>query len=56
MGSQSAHLEVSTGVKSVKEVILGADASKNGKFLNIKVEGWEDGEEGVRYDGGEILW
>lgn len=56
MGSQSAHLEVFAGVRSVKETILGAGTEKNGKFLNIKVEGWESGEEGVKYDGGEIAW
>lgn len=50
-GKDSAHLDVSTGVTALKDLILSADPKNNGKFLDIKVPGWEG-----TYDGAEIPW
>ena len=51
MGSQAADLEATIGVRSVvNDWVLNPDKSVNGKFVNIKAEGWD------RYDGGEVPW
>lgn len=50
-GHDAAHLDVSTGVAAVIDVIMSASQRDNGKFLNIKVPGWEG-----TYDGGEVPW
>ncbi|KAH8804307.1 dehydrogenase [Flagelloscypha sp. PMI_526] len=47
-------LTVEQSVKALIEVIEKADKSSNGKFLNIKVQGIENGFN--VYDGGEIPW
>lgn len=56
MGSQYADLDVDRGVQAVLEVMLNADKSKNGKFLNIHVPGWEHAEGSNQYDGSEVPW
>ena len=45
-----AELDVSVGVAALKKIILEADTSMNGKFVNIKVSG------SAWYDGSEIPW
>lgn len=50
-GADSADLDVSTGVDALKDLILSSNQSVNGKFLNIKVQGWEH-----IYNGEEIPW
>jgi hypothetical protein len=54
LGSQNADLEPEVGVADTKRIIVEADKSQNGKFLNIHVPGWED--KWGRYDGKEIEW
>ncbi|KAK0262333.1 hypothetical protein LTR35_017722 [Friedmanniomyces endolithicus] len=56
LGSQYADLEVATGVTSVRDIILKADTSMNGKFVNIRVSGWEEAEGANQYNGAEIPW
>lgn len=54
MGSEKADLDVPVGVNAVKEMILTAGPRLNGKFMNIKVAGWENAEGPNQYDGGEL--
>lgn len=56
MGTEAADLDVSVGVRSVKEWILTANKDMNGKFVNIRVPGWEDTGTVSQYDGEEIPW
>ncbi|KPI37268.1 C-factor [Cyphellophora attinorum] len=52
-----ADLEVSVGVKAVLDIVFGAGPEQNGKFLNIRVAGWEENTKGPnKYDGKEIPW
>lgn len=54
MGGEGAHLPVSVGTAEVKRMILEATPAWNGKFLNIRVPGYENHPHG--YDGAEIPW
>ncbi|KXT15252.1 hypothetical protein AC579_4849 [Pseudocercospora musae] len=56
LGSQNADLPVSTGVESVKDIILSSTPAQNGKFVTIKVPGWEDTQGPNKYHGGENPW
>ena len=56
MGTCYADLEISMGVRSLLDKILGTTPSMNGKFLNIHMKGWEDAEGSNQYDGKEIPW
>ncbi|TGO42179.1 hypothetical protein BHYA_0011g00130 [Botrytis hyacinthi] len=51
LGGAPAGLDVETGAKAVIELI-----EPNGKFLNIRVAGWENNEEINQYDGGVLPW
>lgn len=51
LGGSSADLDPATGVEAFLRLILASDRSYNGKFLNIKVPGWEG-----TYDGEEVPW
>ena len=42
------------GVAEVRRIILEATKEQNGKFLNIKVPGWENTPG--QYDGEEVSW
>ncbi|EME85187.1 uncharacterized protein MYCFIDRAFT_46603 [Pseudocercospora fijiensis CIRAD86] len=53
LGSQNADLPVSTGVESVKQIILNSTPAQNGKFVIIKVPGWEDADGPNKYHSGE---
>lgn len=50
-GKDAADLDVSTGVAALRDVIVSITQKDNGKFLNIKVPGWEG-----TYDGEEVPW
>ncbi|KAF5135182.1 C-factor [Metarhizium anisopliae] len=56
MGSQDADLDVATGVRALKDLILSATVDANGKFYNIHVPGWEHAEGPNQYDGAVIPW
>lgn len=50
-------MEVDVGVKAVLDIMLKSGPEQNGKFLNIRVEGFEDPKRGPNwYDGKEITW
>lgn len=47
-----AHLHVSEAVTAVVEKVLGAGKEDNGKFLDIRVPGWETSG----YSGANAAW
>lgn len=56
MGSQAADLDVSVGAADVVRILIESDQETNGKFLNIRVPGWEDAAGPNKYDGAEVVW
>lgn len=56
MGSQAADLDVSVGAADVVRILIESDQETNGKFLNIRVPGWEDAKGPNQYDGAEVVW
>ncbi|KAK5097919.1 hypothetical protein LTS08_006674 [Lithohypha guttulata] len=56
MGSAQADLDVEVGVAAVVDIILKSTVEQNGKFLNIKVDGWENAQGPNQYDGAEVPW
>lgn len=50
LGGETADLTVDVGVKELKRIILEADKSQNGKFVNIHVPGMD------QYKGEEVPW
>ncbi|PLB46550.1 putative short chain oxidoreductase [Aspergillus steynii IBT 23096] len=55
-GGDFADLPVSTGAEATMHIIDSATREMNGKFLNIKVPGWEENPGVNRYDGKEVPW
>jgi len=55
-GGPYADLDVPTGAKAVIERLERDRAELNGKFVNIKVAGWENATGLHKYDGAEIAW
>ncbi|KAH8804302.1 short-chain dehydrogenase-like protein [Flagelloscypha sp. PMI_526] len=51
---EKADLTVEQSAKALLEVIESADSDSNGKFLNIRVQGIENGFD--TYDGRELPW
>jgi hypothetical protein len=58
LGGQNADLEVEEAASAITERLLHAGREEAGKFLNIRVEGWENGKPGKHnhYDGKELPW
>lgn len=56
MGGQQADLEVAVGAKSVLDILPKDNKELNGKFLNIRVPGWEEVGGPNQYDGAEVRW
>ena len=56
MGSEKADLDVDVGAKAVLDVMTNSSAESNGKFLNIRVPGWENAERPNQYDGKGVPW
>ncbi|TGO61704.1 hypothetical protein BCON_0025g00310 [Botryotinia convoluta] len=56
LGGASADLDVETGAKAVVELIESNGKESNGKFLNIRVAGWENNEGINQYDGNVLPW
>jgi hypothetical protein len=54
MGGVGADLDVDVGVMEIKRLIFESTTKDNGRFLNIRVPGWE--ESYGQYDGKEISW
>ena len=38
------------------EIVRAANTAQNGKFLNVRVPGWENHGGLNQYDGGEVPW
>jgi NAD(P)-dependent dehydrogenase (short-subunit alcohol dehydrogenase family) len=55
MGSQAADLEVDVGAKEIVRLIHENGIESSGKFLNIRVAGWE-GKYPNSYEGGNPPW
>ncbi|KAL2074163.1 hypothetical protein VTL71DRAFT_7941 [Oculimacula yallundae] len=55
-GGDMADLPAAVGAKASLEKIIAAGKEENGKFLNIRVEGYEDVEGPNRYDGKNPGW
>jgi hypothetical protein len=51
-----ADLSVEEGAKATLDRIMNAGKEENGKFLNIRVKGWEKKEGLNQYDGGNPPW
>ena len=51
-----ADLSVQVGAGAVLEAVHGHGKEDNGKFLNIRVSGWEEKEGLNRYDGLDLPW
>ncbi|KAJ5301269.1 hypothetical protein PENANT_c023G02251 [Penicillium antarcticum] len=59
LGGSRADLPVETGAEKVMEIIRNATPKQNGKFMNIHLPGWNEGQGAGRadqYDGKEIPW
>lgn len=56
LGSQYADLDVSVGAEKTIDIILAANKSQNGKFVNISLPGWTNQQGKATYDGAEIPW
>ncbi|KAL4799184.1 hypothetical protein BDV19DRAFT_355417 [Aspergillus venezuelensis] len=56
LGGEYADLPVEVGAREVARYVKGADSGFNGRFLNIRVPGWEDKEGANRYDGEDPPW
>ena len=54
LGGSYADFPVDVGVTELKRIILEANKSQSGKFMNIYVKGHEKSSQ--QYDGGEIPW
>lgn len=47
---------MATGAEATIKIIDSATREMNGKFLNIKVPGWEENPGVNQYDGKEVPW
>ncbi|KAF2170908.1 hypothetical protein M409DRAFT_63934 [Zasmidium cellare ATCC 36951] len=57
LGGPSGDLEVSIAVQAIREILVDEGRKeRNGKFFNVRVEGWESAEGPNQYDGREIPW
>ena len=51
-----ADLSVEQGAIATMEKIMSADKEDNGRFLNIKVAGFENAQGANYYDGAGVPW
>lgn len=49
-GKDDAHLEMSEAIPAIMEKVVGAGKEDNGKFLNVRVPGWDF------YTGANATW
>ncbi|CAG8928618.1 unnamed protein product [Penicillium salamii] len=56
LGGASADLTIDQSANAVLDVVFRADKQANGKFFNIRVDGWEKAEGLNQYDGAEPSW
>ncbi|KAH8422463.1 uncharacterized protein LDX57_000218 [Aspergillus melleus] len=55
-GADFADLPPATGAEATMQIIDSATREMNGKFLNIRVPGWEENPGVNQYDGKEVPW
>ncbi|KAK1149656.1 hypothetical protein N8T08_005208 [Aspergillus melleus] len=55
-GADFADLPSATGAEATMQIIDSATREMNGKFLNIRVPGWEENPGANQYDGKEVPW
>lgn len=51
-----ADLDVAVGANACLDILARDNEALNGKFLNIRVPGWEDVGGPNQYDGKEVRW
>ncbi|MCJ1238360.1 hypothetical protein MMC14_006349 [Varicellaria rhodocarpa] len=56
LGGSNADLPVDTGAKAVLEIVHGNGKEANGKFFDVKVDGWEKHDGVNQYDGLNPPW
>ncbi|RAK98105.1 SDR family oxidoreductase [Aspergillus ibericus CBS 121593] len=56
LGGDRADLTTEQSVQGLLDIILPATQADNGKFINIRVPGWEKAEGMNQYDGAEAPW
>lgn len=58
LGGDGADLTPEEAAKAAFEIVERVGVEDNGKFLNVRVDGWEGEEMGVmrRYNGGVVPW
>ena len=56
MGGQHADIDLQPGVEAIKDAVLRDERADNGKFLCIRVRGWETHEGMNQYDGLDVPW
>ncbi|KAL4945721.1 hypothetical protein BDV06DRAFT_229930 [Aspergillus oleicola] len=56
LGTDRADLPVEVGAKEVVRYVKDGGKELNGRFLNIRVPGWEDNQGPNRYDGEDAPW
>ncbi|PLB54178.1 NAD(P)-binding protein, partial [Aspergillus steynii IBT 23096] len=56
LGGSGADLTTDQSARGLLEVLFRVTKEDNGKFFNIRVDGWEEAEGLNRYDGAEAPW
>ncbi|KAJ3525768.1 hypothetical protein NM208_g11498 [Fusarium decemcellulare] len=56
LGGPYAVLELDTGVKATLDIVFNLKKEDNGKFLNVRVPGFEDVPTPDRFQGGQPPW
>lgn len=56
MGGPRADLAPDTSADAIIDMARNATAEQNGKFLNIRVPGWEETKGFNQYNGEVIPW
>ena len=56
MGGPRADLAPETSADAIIDMARNATAEQNGRFLNIRVPGWEETRGFNQYDGGVLPW
>ncbi|KAK1143606.1 hypothetical protein N8T08_006216 [Aspergillus melleus] len=56
LGGSGADLTTDQSANGILEILFRVTKEDNGKFFNIRVDGWEKAEGLNRYDGAEAPW
>jgi hypothetical protein len=55
-GGDRAQIDVETSVNALFDIIDTVTTKDNGKFLDVRVPGWEEAPGPNHYLGGEAAW